>query len=1053
MSRQSSLDVAAAAGFDTRDLDDETLRQAHKGLPRVPSLEFLEVEEPTHVLEAWRLLRYHVPTIEHFLRTVVYNTVTSHREAKISASAQELGSDTLFDVRFGFSGTANDLTPMAMGPCRFERGSEGRIIHVLTDPKVVSMADLPGFSGATAGEGVADAEGWTVRGLLRAVARADPPYHALIDCGALVFGMDNEEVARFLLKEGLKGMDGVVYFDRHDDKRILVRGNPRPQLLSEVGIDPSKRTSFYDQSHCVGADLAQAPTARALLTLGKDSDVRAVSQAAWRMRGIAKGQTVELLLTPEIQGLVIRSAGSLWGSEPVPVSVLAWLTRNTIEHERLQHAQLRQQDLEQVWRKSALADLLLAHGGVRRRDAKEGEVPRTQEALKDALAVFREDVDFSFKGEAAPGDPGEDDEGMPFEQSLEQQLEGVNQFVRPSSEAALAEIRRRAQAAKQQREEQRQARMKEQQDATGAGGLQAGKEDKEDELLAAQRAAARRLDENMIQEKEAQKEQEEQKEEQKQVTHMKWYAAADVKLGDRSPADLDAVLAAARAASAVAAEQAERARLRAVLSEQASQGAGTSESKSGGDDGAPRDLTEEEQATLGRLQAAAADAVEASAGHFHSLAKWQPHQDQPPLASVGQDLFISKGWAPPRIVFQPDFRLKLAEVAVRVALPGGAPDQSTAAPLELVEDTTSKGTVAATGGGQGASDPYGFRSPSMLGVGRTPSQSGADARSTAHDGAATMLVPLADAAALRRMLHGAMRNGSGGLVSEQSPDALGVARSAEVYLPSSGTVLDLPPVGGDTAETGSGAGGSAATGAGEADAPQRDLAARLNRLVPDRHLPRALLKLMNADLYYSSSGVRALLRAMSRVAVADRERFFQTMVERRRERPRASWAGTPLATLFTTRDEGHLRARRQLIARVADAMASGGVSISRLFEAADGDHSGLLSPEDLNGLLSQAGVQLAPSEVGELVAAIDQDGDGAISLHELRSALTQSKGISAATSKVLSGATSPIAGGAAGIEAGGLDAISMARVASWQPEAQQSGAGADHGKSNDSYGM
>jgi len=234
---------------------------------------------------------------------------------------------------------------MAMGACRFEKGSEGRIIHVLTDPNVVTMAALPDFLDGTSGTASAGGD-WTVRGLLRSFARAPTPYRALIDCGALVFGLDNEEVARFLLKEGLEGMDGVVYFDRRDVKRILVRGNPRPQLLSEVGIDPSKRVSFYDQSHCVGADLAQSPTARALLTLGKDSDVRAVSQAAWRMRGIAQGQTIELLLTPEIAGLVRRSAGEAWDVEPRPVSVLAWLTRNTIEHERLQHAQLRQQDLE-----------------------------------------------------------------------------------------------------------------------------------------------------------------------------------------------------------------------------------------------------------------------------------------------------------------------------------------------------------------------------------------------------------------------------------------------------------------------------------------------------------------------------------------------------------------------------------------------------------------------------------------------------------------------------------------------------------------------------------
>jgi len=77
------------------------------------------------------------------------------------------------------------------------------------------------------------------------------------------------------------------------------------------------------------------------------------------------------------------------------------------------------------------------------------------------------------------------------------------------------------------------------------------------------------------------------------------------------------------------------------------------------------------------------------------------------------------------------------------------------------------------------------------------------------DGAATVLLSLSDAAALRRMLHGAVRlleagkhvegavppaPTSVGAAAASSGGAAGVmaARSAEVYLISSGAVLDLP---------------------------------------------------------------------------------------------------------------------------------------------------------------------------------------------------------------------------------------------------------------------
>ena len=57
------------------------------------------------------------------------------------------------------------------------------MIHYLTDPYVASHRLLD--------------TNWSVAGLLAEVAKSsDPPFHALIDGGALVTGMTNLEVAR-----------------------------------------------------------------------------------------------------------------------------------------------------------------------------------------------------------------------------------------------------------------------------------------------------------------------------------------------------------------------------------------------------------------------------------------------------------------------------------------------------------------------------------------------------------------------------------------------------------------------------------------------------------------------------------------------------------------------------------------------------------------------------------------------------------------------------------------------------------------------------------------
>ena len=89
---------------------------------------------------------------------------------------------------------------------------------------------------------------WTARSLLRDVARADPPFHALIDVGALITGMDNEEVARYLIRHlPADTFDGVVFLDRQDRKMILQRSSGRCLSLAQCGVALSRRFTFYDQ--------------------------------------------------------------------------------------------------------------------------------------------------------------------------------------------------------------------------------------------------------------------------------------------------------------------------------------------------------------------------------------------------------------------------------------------------------------------------------------------------------------------------------------------------------------------------------------------------------------------------------------------------------------------------------------------------------------------------------------------------------------------------------------------------------------------------------------
>lgn len=101
---------------------------------------------------------------------------------------------------------------------------------------------------------------WTVEALLTAIAGGFQGhggsqnrhyYSALIDTGALITGMSNQQVAQFILENSKDpDMEGVVYLRNSDDEQmILLRGSPNPMKLKECGVAKEKRFTFYDQVH------------------------------------------------------------------------------------------------------------------------------------------------------------------------------------------------------------------------------------------------------------------------------------------------------------------------------------------------------------------------------------------------------------------------------------------------------------------------------------------------------------------------------------------------------------------------------------------------------------------------------------------------------------------------------------------------------------------------------------------------------------------------------------------------------------------------------------
>ena len=160
------------------------------------------------------------------------------------ASGNDLGGDLVFPKRIGFTGTPSDLLPQAMGKCGFREGTEGEMVHTLTELRMMRPVVLrDSLEG-----GCSD---WDSTLLLDMIARSHPtfeqPLHALIDTGALITGLSNKEVAIHLIEAGLP-LDGVVYLGDEDVKMIYEKKGGRAIKLEDSLIPLERRFCFYDQA-------------------------------------------------------------------------------------------------------------------------------------------------------------------------------------------------------------------------------------------------------------------------------------------------------------------------------------------------------------------------------------------------------------------------------------------------------------------------------------------------------------------------------------------------------------------------------------------------------------------------------------------------------------------------------------------------------------------------------------------------------------------------------------------------------------------------------------
>ena len=165
---------------------------------------------------------------------------------------------------------------------------------------------------------------------------------ALIDCGALLAGRSNFDVARFIINECLSQVNdrlrGVTFFDESKNTWMVLETSGRCDSKDHSPLMEKETFALFDEPRCRGVDLKLRSDAVALLTLGQNICKDKVMQAAGRMRQLSRGQKLMITGEPKIFNEIRRVnniSGIMQGmieNETIYVKhVLSWIMHNTIK--------------------------------------------------------------------------------------------------------------------------------------------------------------------------------------------------------------------------------------------------------------------------------------------------------------------------------------------------------------------------------------------------------------------------------------------------------------------------------------------------------------------------------------------------------------------------------------------------------------------------------------------------------------------------------------------------------------------------------------------------
>ena len=290
-----------------------------KGQRRVVSdVNSINLDDVDQLKILGRALRYSRACIHFWLNCCVLPKETRQFPFKLMATSWDLAREHSQPMR-GFSGTKDSsyLLPanVRLGSLPQLQGTDGEVLARVTNPcnRRVSRLD-------------SDSVNVTARSVIDFIVDKGNG-NILIDCGALMVGMSNRQVASYWLSKAPATFMAAAYFEGDRIMVLLRDGHQTPLNFSPLKGRLANVLIYMDDIHTRGTDFKFPIPAHGYVTLGRDLPKDKLVQACMRMRHLGHGHSISFMAPSEIFAQLSTLAN---GEPPDSRHVIQWSLRNTI---------------------------------------------------------------------------------------------------------------------------------------------------------------------------------------------------------------------------------------------------------------------------------------------------------------------------------------------------------------------------------------------------------------------------------------------------------------------------------------------------------------------------------------------------------------------------------------------------------------------------------------------------------------------------------------------------------------------------------------------------